>query len=63
MVRGKSNSYHVYVADWSERDREISFKVGYSLYKRVIPGTSRAVVKSKAGAYGFEWVPDFEIRP
>ncbi len=63
--KNRSTTYYAYLQPWRRGEGEHRLNVGQSLYNQLIPNTSRAVLVTKPGHFGYEWYvsKDYVIRP
>ncbi len=63
MHRSKnSRSYHLYVRSWKSGRALEDLNTGSGIFNWVIPGKHEAVVRTRAGKLGFEWLVSYQVR-
>lgn len=56
-----SETYSVKVVSWREGRTTEKLKISHSQFRKVVPFTSEATVKTKPGRFGFEWLVGYRL--
>lgn len=58
-----SKTYYAIVNSWREDRETEKIKVGKSHYDKINSGETLLLISTKPGAFGFEWITDYQIAP